>query len=151
MKNLIALVLIGLTLSGYQSVRAQVKKPQGVIVASPDGMIKLNIENKGGLLLYSVSYKSKQVIEPSGLGLVVNDKEIGKQATIGVVTRTAVNTSYPSRGVHSVAVDHYNKASIPLNSNGQKLALEAKVFNNGVAFRYVVNTTGASVISKDLT
>jgi len=151
MKNLIALVLIGLTLSGYQSVRAQVKKPQGVIVASPDGMIKLNIENKGGLLLYSVSYRSKQVIEPSGLGLIVNDKEIGSNATIGTTTNTSANSTYSFRGVHSVAVNHYNGASTSLNSNGQKLTLETRVFNNGVAFRYVVNVSGTSVISKDLT
>jgi len=153
MKNgqkIIVLLFMSFLLTVKQA-SASVNIPAPVTVTSPDGKIKLVIDSKAGALSYHVNFKSAQVIKPSGLGLIINGKTIGTNAAIGKVTKYAVNENYPYRGVHNLASNHYHGAKVELTGSHSVFMLEARVFNNGVAFQYQVNSTGASVVEHDLT
>lgn len=148
--KIIVLLVLPFLLTVKQA-SARMDAPAPVTVTSPDGKIKLVIDSKGGTLFYHVNFKSAQVIEPSMLGLIIDGKTIGTDAVMGKVTKTAVNETYPYRGVHSTASNHYNGAKIEIKDSYSGFTLEARVFNNGVAFRYLINGSGPSVVERDLT
>jgi len=122
-----------------------------VRLSSPDKLIQLTVENKNGKLFYSVSYHNKMVIQPSNLGIIVNDKLIGENATQSQVKHVAVNETYAYRGIHSLAVNHYNGITILYHSSSNTFTLEAKVFNDGVAFRYVIDNNDSAISKKENT
>ncbi|UOR06595.1 glycoside hydrolase family 97 protein [Hymenobacter aerilatus] len=122
-------------------------------VVSPDKNLQVELFFTQGQLQYRVLYKGKPVVEPSTLGLQLNQQEIGKGSSFGTVKRTSVNETYAWRGVHSKAVNRYNEAILPVQggSNAPGFQLETRVFNDGVALRYVVGQTGASTTTADNT
>lgn len=123
-----------------------------ILITSPNGEITLTISSPAGALQYAVNYKKIPVIEASRLGLVVNGKLLGEAASTGNVQQYKLNETYDYRGVHSKAVNHYDGAKINITSTSSSpFVLEARVFNDGVAFRYIVNNTGAAVVDKDTT
>ncbi len=152
MKNFRIAVALILSLCCLQLVNAQRKKtiPKPVQVSSPDGHIVLIFSSPAGKLQYQVRFKKFPVIEPSRLGLVVNGILLGDSCATGQVKRYNVNESYPYRGVHSTAVNNYNGAKLKVISS-KPFTIEARVFNDGVAFRYLVEDSGSSVIDKDTT
>jgi len=131
---------------------AKEKHIKSILITSPNGEITLTISSPAGALQYAVNYKKIPVIEASRLGLVVNGKLLGEAASTGNVQQYKLNETYDYRGVHSKAVNHYDGAKINITSTSSSpFVLEARVFNDGVAFRYIVNNTGAAVVDKDTT
>ena len=122
-----------------------------VIIASPNGEITLTVSATYGILKYRVNYKKIHVIESSRLGLVVNAKVLGEASAIAKVKRYKLNQTYAYRGVHSIAENKCNGAKINITSTRSPFILEARVFNDGVAFRYLVNNTSPAVIETDTT
>ncbi|MBW3128610.1 glycoside hydrolase family 97 protein [Hymenobacter profundi] len=120
-------------------------------VVSPDKNLQVELFLTQGQLQYRVVYKGKAVVEPSTLGLQVDQQKIGEGRAFGAVKRTSVNETYPWRGVHSKAVNQYNQAIVPVQGSGNTsgFQVETRVFNDGVALRYVVNKTGASTTTAD--
>jgi Glycosyl-hydrolase 97 N-terminal/Glycoside hydrolase 97/Glycosyl-hydrolase 97 C-terminal, oligomerisation len=123
-----------------------------VMVASPNNQVRFNADvNPAGHLVYTVSFKGSTVIEESPLGITVEGVDLGAAVTLGPVTRSTVNETYPWRGVKSVAVNHFKGAILEVTGASQKLFLEVRVFNDGIAFRYRVPGTGARTISGEAT
>ena len=91
------------------------------------------------------------VIQPSALGIIVNDKPIGENATQSQIKHTAVNETYAFRGIHSLAVNHYNGITILYHSTNNTFTVEAKLFNDGVAFHYVIDNNDSAIIKKENT
>src|SRR5207248_10733389 len=52
----------------------------------------------------------------------------------------SVNETYPWRGIHSQAVNHYNGVALPVrhSKSNTQYTLEVRAFNTGVAFRHVI-------------
>jgi alpha-glucosidase len=121
-----------------------------IIISSPDGAINLTIQNTGGAITYSISYKKIRCIEPSLLGLTINGQVYGENETTGEVQRSKASKTYAFRGVHSTAVNHYTGATISF-TGAAPFTLQARVFNNGVAFRYIIKNKDSAVIEKDNT
>jgi alpha-glucosidase len=108
-------------------------------VVSPDGRLKLTIVVAKGRLQYDVTFRGAAVIESSPLGLLVDGVDLGQGVEVDRVEQENANETYPWRGVHSVAMNHYNGARIFLRrSGGTGLTVEARVFNDGVTFRSIV-------------
>ncbi len=122
-----------------------------VIVKSPDGNVRLVVDTKNGTLTYSVIFNKSTVIQPSAMVMVVNGKKLGSNVLLGKVQRYLVNETYTITGVHSIASNNCNAAKINIVSAQSPFMLEAKVFNNGVAFRYIINNNGEAVVNKDST
>jgi alpha-glucosidase len=122
-----------------------------VQIQSPDKEITFTLSALGGTLQYSINYKNAPVINASRLGLVVNGKLSGENSSTGKVEKYKINDKYAYRGVHSTAINKCNGAKINITSIQSPFILDVRVFNDGVAFRYVVNNSGAATIEKDTT
>ena len=88
--------------------------------------------------------KHKPVIETSAIGIIIDGVDLGQGVEVGKVDTYRVKETYPWRGVHSEAVNHFNgsKISVKHVKSNTNYILEARVFNDGVAFRYIVPGDG---------
>jgi len=122
-------------------------------ILSPDKRLALTVFFTGDQLQYKVMLRGKPVIEPSALGLQLGARVVGRGQAFGQVQRTSVAETYPWRGGHSQATNAYNQASLPVTPTASAAAfrLEARVFNDGVAWRYVVPQAGQDSVRADNT
>lgn len=116
-----------------------------VTVESPNSQIKFDLslrsENRAA---YRVTLKGRPVVELSRLGILVDGVNLGDGANVAGLERTRHDDRYRTRGVHSTAIDRYNAATIALihPPSGIRYSIDIRVFDDGVAFRYVVPATG---------
>ena len=149
MKSKLKIVIALSLLFCVQNLCAQNKNSaSGTLISSPDGAIKFHIESKSGTLSYSIDFNKVPVIELSALGLTVNGNSFGDGASIGSVSRYSINETYLFRGVHSSATNKCNGVKININAK-QNFLIEARVFNDGIAFRYIIANKDSSTIEKD--
>ncbi|MBC8054190.1 MAG: glycoside hydrolase family 97 N-terminal domain-containing protein, partial [Sphingobacteriaceae bacterium] len=118
---------------------------------SPDGSITLSVISPDGDLAFAIKHKGTTVIEPSRLGLVINGKSFGTKSAITESVKYKLNETYSYRGIHSRATNKCNGARIGISSSIGTFILEARVFNDGVAFRYVIKNSADAVINNDNT
>jgi alpha-glucosidase len=123
----------------------------GVKIRSPDQHILFSLDKLNGKYCYAISYGTNQVIKESNLGLVLTGEQIEFDVPISALNKYEKNEIYPTRGVHNLAKNKYKGAKIQFLVNEKTVTLDVRVFNDGVAFRYLVNTNGQSIIEKDLT
>ncbi|MES2775979.1 MAG: glycoside hydrolase family 97 catalytic domain-containing protein [Bacteroidota bacterium] len=117
---------------------------------SPDWKIVFTAAIENDKLFYSVAFNKVVVIEKSALGLVINGFTLGDKVAVGTIKEKQVREEYPYRGVHNKAVNNYNSVVISFKSYFP-FSLEVRVFNDGVAFRYITNSKGAAGVEKDIT
>lgn len=108
------------------------------ILYSPDKNISIEITDQGQLLSYSVSYKGNLVVLPSSLGIKANlDWKEG--LSIDDAKRFSTDTTWtPVYGERSQIRDHFESLVLSLSKSGtkDKLKLEVRAYDEGVAFRY---------------
>jgi alpha-glucosidase len=115
-----------------------------VTLKSPDGQVRVRIE-PGGRLRYTVTFHGVEVVEPSALGVTVDGHDLGQNVRFtGKPAFSEVNETYPTRGVHPVAVNHCRAMVLPVTSSASEGAwrLEVRAYNDGLAYRYVVPGAG---------
>ncbi|RXZ83162.1 hypothetical protein EBB07_07500 [Paenibacillaceae bacterium] len=128
-----------------------------VVIASPGGGVTSTIEQLDGRLTYSMQFNGKTVINRSALGVIVEGRDIGEQVywDQAKVTTTAPEAeTYAIIGNHSTARDHHTLTTIPITdaAAGIEYTLEIKLFDDGIAFRYVLPQNAAQkVISGEST
>ncbi len=118
-----------------------------VTVASPDGRVQLRLSQAAGGLRYTVTFGPKTVIEPSPIGILVDQVNLSRGAVLGQSDTYTVNQTYPWNGPHSTATDHCNgvKIAVTHTASHTPYTLEIRAYNDGVAFRHVVPGTGTRV------
>ena len=126
-----------------------------VSVASPDKRVVATVvvNDSQGLQL-SITREKKKVLENILLGTVIDGKDIGKKVAIsGSGKLSELNTSYPWFGSKSRIVNHCNYLILPVKTEGMDKTwnFELKVFDDGVAFRYVVPCAGEHRIDSEST
>ena len=110
-------------------------------ITSPDGQLKLNFSvNAQGEPVYELSYKGKEVIKPSKLGLELkNDPGLMNGFTL-IDTKTATfdETWQPVWGEVKSIRNHYNEMAVTLNQKAQdrNLIICFRLYNDGLGFRY---------------
>jgi alpha-glucosidase len=134
----------------FNSFNLTFAAPKPLTVKSPDGKVRLVMESNKGNLTYSVFFNGAEVINPSVMGLVINGKNMGRGITIGKTESYRINETYATLGVHSTAINNCNGLKVSMGGS-IPFVLEARLFNNGVAFRYVVANKGAIVVDADST
>src|SRR5580698_824584 len=122
-----------------------------VTVSSPDHRIVLQFAvqpakgqpavHTDGQLVYSVNFRGKAVLEDSALRLELKDQPpLGSAVHISGSTPGAGTDDYALlAGKTSSVHDAYNSLTIQATedgSPGRTLAVEARVYNSAVAFRY---------------
>ncbi|MGC2656755.1 MAG: glycoside hydrolase family 97 N-terminal domain-containing protein, partial [Bryobacteraceae bacterium] len=118
-------------------------------MTSPDGAIQLKITTDGGQLMYQVSYQGKPVLEPSVLGLELQDQPpLGAQMQIASVRTDRIDETYTiPAGKSNPVRNRCNTLSVSLQETTRphrKLTIEARAYDDGVAFRYLVPDQGTA-------
>ncbi|MBN1417934.1 MAG: glycoside hydrolase family 97 catalytic domain-containing protein [Planctomycetes bacterium] len=146
-----ALIAMGLMIP-ISAVRAAGSAP--LRVKSPDGRLAAAVAaGESGRLEISLSRDGAVLLEPSPLGITVGGVDLGMGAAMGEPARSSVRETYPWRGVHAIAADRHDAARIPMTGGPARTAyaLEVRVFDDGLAFRYVVPGEGTRVVSGEAT
>ena len=122
-------------------------------ILSPDGNVAFNCFVDKGQFMYSITFKGKPVMEASSLGLILDNVNIGKGVTLGKHEVFEKNGTYPARGKHSIATDHYKGAKVSFTHGASKIqyVLEVRVYNDGVAFRYLAPGERSRVLTSEVT
>lgn len=109
-----------------------------VKMSSPDGKYQFILSDDGGNLHYSLSWNSKEAIQPSLLG--INANAVWRDhLSLGDLTTAEQDTVWhPVYGERSTIKDRYKAWSVVINRQGSrdKLVLDVRAYNEGIAFRY---------------
>lgn len=136
---MIKLVTIILLLSAFKVSFAV----DQVTSKSPDGNTELKITVQGRKLNYSISYLGKSVIENSLMRMIIDGKDLGDGVRLSGTERYQGDERYQTRGVHTEARNYYLGAKISVNNDAY--FVDARVFNDGAAFRFTVPGDGSRV------
>lgn len=146
MQKKIIQILCNLIFWSTSSLLAQVKT---VTIMSPDQTIVYSISLKNGLPEYVIKRKGNTIVDTSNLGLVIGQKKFRNGNSLKVIGRKSVNNSYVTRGIHRFAVNKYNEVTFQVvGINLYKM--EVRVFNDGLAFRYIISGNQNSIVTDDL-
>lgn len=115
-------------------------------VESPNGEIRFDLKEG---FKFSIARKGKAVIEESQIAVTLDGKSLTEGATFGEVKRFEKRETYPFRGAHSVATNHFNGASLEVKNTAGAMRLEVRVFNDGAAFRQIIPAAGEAARTPD--
>jgi alpha-glucosidase len=129
---------------------ALVSEAPSAEVASPDGRVVLEVTSADGHLAYAVRIAGRPVIEPSPLGIVVDGVDLGRGAELGAIEAYRGDEIYPTRGVHSRAVNRYRGARVAAREPGSGVAftIDVRAFDDGAGFRFLVPGEGRRVLDE---
>lgn len=120
-------------------------KAQDVIVKGPDGNLQVAVTCIGdGKVVYSVSYKDKQMLENSPLGMETNVGDFAKGLKLTGHEVNKIDSRYSLNRIKTSQV-HYRANELNCffdNAKGQKMQITFRVSNNDVAFRYTLFRQG---------
>jgi uncharacterized protein (UPF0297 family) len=109
-------------------------------IQSPDGNLHLNFELKEGHPTYQLTFKGKEVIKPSKLGLELKNKP---SLTDGFSLKDSKldsknETWTPVWGEEKEIRNHYNELAVTLTQpeTNRNLVIRFRLFNDGLGFRY---------------
>ena len=135
------------TISLYLALGSSVN---AATVSSPDGRLVLTIDTTtdGATpptphLIYQLSFRGKLLVEPSALRLDLEGQPpLGSNMQIVNTTGLSEDHTYKLvTGKASQVRDHYNAVRVDLQElggMGRKLTIEARAYDDAVAFRYFV-------------
>lgn len=115
---------------------------------SPDKHISFTLSVKDRQLNYAVAFNSHPVIDESSMGLTIDNTTTGDVSSFKLLSQKTINETYAWRGVHSIAKNYCNDYLLNVDAVSP-LKLEVRVFNNGVAFRYLVPAKGDHTLEVD--
>ncbi|WP_207632579.1 glycoside hydrolase family 97 protein [Foetidibacter luteolus] len=116
---------------------------------SPDGKLEISFKtgqldkkSSANQLFYTVSFRGKDLFKPSALSLELKGSQpLGADVHITGSKTSSVDETYQLVvGKAGKVRDQYNALQLELQENtapGRKLVIEARAYNDAVAFRYV--------------
>jgi alpha-glucosidase len=104
---------------------------------SPDGHIEMLLSVDAGHLSWQASMDGHAMLQKEPLEIRASGDEAAGVIHFGKVQHYRIDDIYPWYGVHSVAEEHARGLRVSLLGSGGAMAftLEARAYNNGVAFR----------------
>jgi hypothetical protein len=133
MKNLILTACIWFTLCNI-AIAQQLKSPEGKFVMEFSLL-------KDGTPSYNLTYKNKEVVKSSKLGIELkNDKKslLNDFTVVDTKTSSFDETWKPVWGEVAKIRNHYNELAVTLNQKGtdRQLIIRFRLFDDGLGFRY---------------
>ena len=131
-------ILIFFSLLSIEFLFAQ----NNVRLTSPDGRIQFTLRANEDVPAYSIAFKKKFLIENSPININLEGMGMFRQSFISTpAVHKEVNESYQLIvGKASMIKNHYRHTTISLQdklNKNYKFNIEVRVFNDGVAFRYL--------------
>ncbi|MBD5288525.1 MAG: glycoside hydrolase family 97 protein [Bacteroides sp.] len=109
-------------------------------ITSPSGNLQLNVDvDAEGHPFYSLSYKGKEIVEPSKLGIRADETVFADGFSIAGVDTVMVDRSWePVWGEYSTIRDHFREMAVKLKAGNpdRELTLRFRLFDDGLGFRY---------------
>ena len=130
----LAIAALALAAAGAQAADA--------VITSPDGRVALRIADDGSQ--FSISRRGEAVIAPSPLGLDLDGQALG---ALTLESRQDVSEDRVIPLVATKAAtarDHYRGATLTFREAGagRRVFIDARAYDDGVAFRYRLEDTG---------
>jgi len=129
--NLLVIIISIFSCKGFAQTNIKLASPNGNLI------FNLRIINKS--LTYDVIFKNKKLIENSLINLQFDDGELNKSIHSGrPIFRDTTEDYDLVVGKTSHVHTHYKEVTLPLESlsNGKKINIKVRAFDDGVAFRY---------------
>ncbi len=120
---------------------------------SPSGQVRAEVWTENGSLKYKIDHNGRPVLCPSALRWSVGSAVMGLQTEIvSVCKEKKVCSEYPFLGNHSTAHNVYAPYTLTLREkNGRNYRVEFRLYDDGVAFRYLTTTDCVSLIDDQTT
>lgn len=145
-----AIMVSGLLLA--LALAPAIRAAQPVVVTSPDGRLKCvldirDVDGASGVPCYQVARDGKTVVQPSRLGLILNEARLDPDLlaegfALESVKRARHDSSWePVYGERSTIRDHYHQVKVSLRSSREpnlKLVVIVRAYNAGVAISYQI-------------
>lgn len=108
-----------------------------VVMTSPDGKYAVTVSDENQLT-YQVSYQGETVIRPSRLGIEWNEIWTSGIKLGETKTWSCDSVWHPVYGERSTIRERYNGWQLTLTKEGsrQRMAIEVRAYDEGIAFRY---------------
>lgn len=127
-----------------------------IIVDSPDKELSVKIFlNRSGSIAYNVTYKKKQILEDSPLGMITNVSDFSKNLKFLDKKESVINKTYTENRIKKSHIDYFANEVICTyeTPKKEKISLIFRVSNNDIAFKYSLAQNGETVrciIEKEL-
>lgn len=108
---------------------------------SPDKNYDLNFLLENGKPTYQLSYKGKEIINKSHLGLQTNIANLFENFRLIETQKSSTNETWqPVLGEYKNINNHYNEVIFTLNQKEKNITLKIifRLFDTGLAFRYEI-------------
>ena len=116
---------------------------------SPDKNIIAELSLKNQMLVYGISFYGNQLSKDLSLGIEVNNIFYGRGSELNLIEKSKKEEVYTTRGFHTKAINNYNQYSYSIDKN-KDFIFQIRVFNDGVAFRYILKNNSNSLVNKEL-
>ncbi len=126
-------------------------------IHSPNGKLKLDFKlNDEGEPLYSLSFKQKEVITPSKLGIEIKDQQsFDKGFTIVKIDSAVFDETWkPVWGEVKEIRNNYKELAVTLKQSERTVVVRFRLFDDGLGFRYEFpkqNNLAYFIVSNELT
>ena len=110
-------------------------------LSSPNGNLKLNVvlDSEGGPV-YSLYYKGEPVVEPSALGILMEEADLSNGFRILDATNSTFDETWmPVWGEYEKVRNHYNELTVTLSQpakHDRMMIVRFRLFDDGLGFRY---------------
>jgi alpha-glucosidase len=141
--RMLALVLLAVLTAAAQTGPVVLTSPNGALEISLATVRGQAVEAAGGQLAYRVTFRGKPVIQWSNLGLLLEGAPaLGPAVRIESSQASSQDGTWTSvAGKANPIRNHYNAVTVQTvetASGARRLVMEARAYDDGVAFRYVV-------------
>jgi alpha-glucosidase len=141
--KILALVLLTVVTAAAQTGPVVLQSPNQALEISIATVRGQSVQAAGGQLAYRVTFRGQPVLEWSNLGLAVEGAPaLGPAVRIESSQASSQDETWtPVAGKANPIRDHYNAVTLQTVETvamGRRLAIEARAYDDGVAFRYLV-------------
>jgi alpha-glucosidase len=141
--NLLAPILLAAFTAAAQTGPVVLQSPDGALEISIATVRGQSVQAAGGQLAYRVAFRGRPVLEWSNLGLVIEGSPaLGPAVRIESSQASSQDETWNSvAGKANPIRNRYNAVTVQTvetAANGRRLLMEARAYDDGVAFRYVV-------------
>lgn len=121
------------------------------LMQSPNKNVCASLFINEGCLYYTVSFHGVPVINPSRLGIALGCDTLSEPISIKQVGKRIIDERYGTRGFHTEAINKAVEFTYEVSSPKICFLWQARIFEDGFAFRYILNENNFVKVSKELT
>ena len=140
MKRKMMSLLLALAVISGNSVYAKV-----IDIMSPNGAIKVSVDIKDRIY-YSVSYDNNQLLKDCYLNLQLQNETLGDNPRLRSTKRGTIDESVKREIPFKNAIVKNQCNTLRMNFSGN-YAVEFRVFDNGMAYRFVTDKKEDNIVS----